>query len=158
MRSMPPHDAASFKIALVRALNSFTTWTDSVSTRLFSASFPRLRWRYGEACNDFHLAMRNCQSGSGSHSVVSCFLRTASAQLASNSHQLYCRSMHEVLLIAQLLAHESGEGFQSWVDSRPPEELCELYMTGMIDDSMLPGGRATDPCQTVDDASRYLPK
>ena len=66
--------------------------------------------------------------------------------------------MHEVLLIAQLLAFESGEGFQSWVDSRPPEELCELYMTGMIDDSMLPGGRATDPCQTIDDASRYLPK
>ena len=66
--------------------------------------------------------------------------------------------MHEVLLIAQLLAHESGEGFQSWVDSRPPEELCELYMTGTIDDSMLPGGRATDPCQTVDDASRYLAK
>ena len=67
-------------------------------------------------------------------------------------------ALHQFLLIAQLLAFESGEGFQSWVDSRPPEELCELYMTGMIDDSMLPGGRATDPCQGVDDASRYLPK
>jgi hypothetical protein len=67
-------------------------------------------------------------------------------------------ALHQLLLIAQLLAFESGEGFQSWVDSRPPEELCELYMTGMIDDSMLPGGRATDPCQGVDDASRYLPK
>ena len=67
-------------------------------------------------------------------------------------------ALHQFLLIAQLLAFESGEGFQSWVDSRPPEELCELYMTGTIDDSMLPGGRATDPCQTVDDASRYLPK
>ncbi len=67
-------------------------------------------------------------------------------------------ALHQFLLIAQLLAFESGEGFQSWVDSRPPEELCELYMTGMIDDSMLPGGRATDPCQGIDDASRYLPK
>ena len=135
-----------------------TTWAGNASTRLTSAWFPRLRWRYGESITEFHLAMRNRQSGSWSHSVVSCFLRTASAQLASNSHQLHCRSMHEVLLIAQLLAFESGEGFQSWVDSRPPEELCELYMTGTIDDSMLPGGRATDPCQTVDDASRYLPK
>ena len=75
----------------------------------------------------------------------------------SKSDQLQRRSMHEVLLIAQLLAYDDG-GFQSWVDSRPPEELCELYMTGTIDDSMLPGGRATDPCQTVDDASRYLAK
>ena len=67
-------------------------------------------------------------------------------------------ALHEFLLITQLLAMDPDGGFQSWVDSRPPEELCELYMTGMIDDSMLPGGRATDPCQTVDDASRYLPK
>ena len=44
--------------------------------------------------------------------------------------------MHEVLLIAQLLAYDEG-GFQSWVDSRPPEELCELYMSGTIDDTML---------------------
>jgi len=46
--------------------------------------------------------------------------------------------MHEVLLIAQLLAYDDG-GFQSWVDSRPPDELCELYMSGRtIDDTMLP--------------------
>ena len=67
-------------------------------------------------------------------------------------------AVQEILLIAQLLAFESGDGFQSWVDSRPPEELCELYLTGMIDDTMLPGGRATDPCQGVDDPSRYIPK
>ena len=54
--------------------------------------------------------------------------------------------MQEILLIAQLIAFQDGEGFQSWVDSRPPEELCELYTTGMIDDTMLPGGRASDPC------------
>jgi len=65
--------------------------------------------------------------------------------------------MYEVLLIAQLLASDDG-GFQSWVDSRPPEELCELYLSGTIDDTMLPGGRATDPCQNVDDASRFIPK
>ena len=48
--------------------------------------------------------------------------------------------MYEFALIAQLLAfHDDDGGFQSWVDSRPPEELCELYMTGMIDDTMLPG-------------------
>ena len=67
-------------------------------------------------------------------------------------------TLYQVFLIAQLLAYDTDGGFQSWVDSRPPEELCELYMTGMIDDSMLPGGRATDPCQGVDDASRYLPR
>ena len=67
--------------------------------------------------------------------------------------------MYEFALIAQLLAfHDDDGGFQSWVDSRPPEELCELYMTGMIDESMLPGGRASDPCIGVDDPSRYSPK
>ena len=82
----------------------------------------------------------------------------------SDRHELlrskltYKLILHQVLLIAQLLAFDTDGGFQSWVDSRPPKELCELYMTGMIDDTMLPGGRATDPCQGVDDASRYIPK
>ena len=63
-----------------------------------------------------------------------------------------------LLLIAQLMAFMPGEDFQDWVDSRPPVELCGLYESGMIDDSMLPGGRATDPCQGVDDPSLYIPK
>ena len=33
-------------------------------------------------------------------------------------------AMVEVLLMAQLLAQESG--FQQWVDSRDPEELCQI--------------------------------
>ena len=48
--------------------------------------------------------------------------------------------MHEMLLIAQLLAFHD-DGIQDWVNSRTPEELCEMYTTGMIDDTMLPGGR-----------------
>jgi len=44
--------------------------------------------------------------------------------------------MVEVLLMAQLLAQESG--FQQWVDSRDPEELCQIYKDGMIPDKMLP--------------------
>jgi len=52
--------------------------------------------------------------------------------------------MVEVLLVAQLLAQESS--FQQWVDSRDPEELCEIYKDGMIPDNMLPGGRADSPC------------
>ena len=67
-------------------------------------------------------------------------------------------AVREILLIAQLMAFIPGEDFQDWVDSRPPVELCGLYESGMIDDSMLPGGRATDPCQGVDDPSLYIPK
>ena len=67
-------------------------------------------------------------------------------------------AVRELLLIAQLIAFIPGEDFQDWVDSRPPVELCGLYESGMIDDSMLPGGRATDPCQGVDDPSLYIPK
>ena len=56
-------------------------------------------------------------------------------------------------MIAQLLAFHD-DGIQDWVNSRTPEELCEMYTTGMIDDTMLPGGRATDPCLGVNDDSR----
>ena len=61
--------------------------------------------------------------------------------------------MQEILLIVELLAFHD-DGIQDWVNSRTPEELCEMYTTGMIDDTMLPGGRATDPCLGVNDASR----
>ena len=64
----------------------------------------------------------------------------------------------EIFLIAQLIAFMPGEDFQDGFDSRPPAGLCGLYETGMIGDSMLPRGRATDPCQGVDDPSLYIPK
>ena len=65
--------------------------------------------------------------------------------------------MFNFLLIAQLLANDDGN-FESWVDSRPPEKICELYLTGTIDDTMLPGGRADDPCAGVGDPFESIPK
>ena len=85
---------------------------------------------------------------------------SASARLVPTFGQLLRNqvAVREILLIARLMAFIPGEDFQDWVDSRPPVELCGLYESGMIDDSMLPGGRATDPCQGVDDPSLYIPK
>ena len=54
--------------------------------------------------------------------------------------------MQEILLITQLLAQD--DGFQQWVDSRDPQELCEIYKDGMIPANMLPGGRAETPCSS----------
>ena len=65
--------------------------------------------------------------------------------------------MYEFLLAAQLLANDDGN-FQSWVESRPPEKICEMYLTGMIDDTLLPGGRAEDPCLGVGDPLDYISK
>ena len=53
--------------------------------------------------------------------------------------------MYEVLLATQLLAQDQS-GFQQWVDSRDPAELCQIYKDGMIPDNMLPGGRSGSPC------------
>ena len=66
--------------------------------------------------------------------------------------------MHEVLLIAQLIAHDAT--FQAWVDSRNPEELCEIYQDGMIPANMLPGGRAETPCSfgNADNPMDYIPR
>ena len=63
--------------------------------------------------------------------------------------------MHEFLLIAQLLA-DNDASFTGWVDSRNPEELCRIYVTGMIDDTLLPGGRAQDPCEGVVNPLKYM--
>ena len=41
------------------------------------------------------------------------------------------------------------DGFEGWVNSRNPAELCELFLSGMIDDEDLPSGRAQDPCVGV---------
>ncbi len=41
------------------------------------------------------------------------------------------------------------DGFEGWVKSRNPAELCELFLSGMIDDEDLPSGRAQDPCVGV---------
>ena len=67
--------------------------------------------------------------------------------------------MHEVLLIAQLIASDDST-FQAWVDSRTPEVLCEIYRDGMIPANMLPGGRAETPCSlgNVDDPMDYIPR
>ena len=74
---------------------------------------------------------------------------SASARLVPTFGQLLRNqvAVREILLIAQLMAFMPGEDFQDWVDSRPPVELCGLYESVMIDDSILPGGMATDPCQ-----------
>ena len=61
--------------------------------------------------------------------------------------------MHEILLIAELLAFHD-DGIQDWVNSRTPEELCEMYTTGLVDDTMLPSGRVSDTCLDVNGASR----
>ena len=67
--------------------------------------------------------------------------------------------MHEVLLIAQLIASDDST-FQAWVDSRTPEKLCEIYRDGMIPANMLPGGRAETPCSlgNADDPMDYIPR
>ena len=52
--------------------------------------------------------------------------------------------MHFLVLLAQLLAQDAG--FEQWVDSRNPAELCEIDASGLIDDTLLPGGRAPSPC------------
>jgi len=61
--------------------------------------------------------------------------------------------MHEILLIAKPLVFHD-DGIQDWGNSRTPEELCEMYTTGLVDDTMLPVGRASDPCLDVNGASR----
>ena len=53
-------------------------------------------------------------------------------------------AMQAFVLIAQLLAQDAG--FEQWVDSRNPAQLCEMYESGLIDDTLLPGGRAETPC------------
>ena len=67
--------------------------------------------------------------------------------------------MYEVLLVTQLLAQDQS-GFQQWVDSRDPAELCQIYKDGMIPDNMLPGGRASTPCDVgnVDHPMDYIPR
>jgi len=64
--------------------------------------------------------------------------------------------MVEVLIVAQLLAQDAG--FQQWVDSRDPAELCQIYKDGLIPDNMLPGGRAQTPCSSggIDDSMSYV--
>ena len=66
--------------------------------------------------------------------------------------------MLDVLMVAQLLAQDSG--FQQWVDSRDPEELCQIYKDGMIPDNMVPGGRDSSPCgaETFDNPMDYVIK
>jgi hypothetical protein len=73
-------------------------------------------------------------------------------------HQLCIKVVHELLLIAQLIA-TGDETFQGWVDSRNPEELCEIYRDGMIPANMLPGGRAETPCgvSNLDNPMDYIP-
>ena len=49
---------------------------------------------------------------------------------------------------------EIGGGWESWVESLTPEQLCAAYLNDIISDEDLPGGRASDPCPpgaTVDD-------
>lgn len=67
--------------------------------------------------------------------------------------------MYEVLLIAHLIA-SGEETFQGWVDSRTPDELCKIYRDGMIPENMLPGGRASTPCDVgnVDHPMDYIPR
>ena len=66
--------------------------------------------------------------------------------------------MFEVLIVAQFLAQESG--FQQWIDSRDPEELCELYSDKMIPDTMFSGGRDPSSCgaETFDNPMDYITK
>lgn len=66
-------------------------------------------------------------------------------------------AMHSLVLIAQLLAQDAG--FEQWVDSRNPAELCEIYASGLIDDTLLPGGRAQTPCSNGngDNPLEYIP-
>lgn len=45
---------------------------------------------------------------------------------------------------------DSGGGWESWVDSLTPEELCAAYLDDIVSDEDLPGGRAQDPCPDDD--------
>ena len=66
--------------------------------------------------------------------------------------------MVALVLVAQLLAQDAG--FEQWVDSRNPAELCEIYAGGLIDDTLLPGGRAQKPCTNGngDKPREYIPQ
>jgi len=39
-----------------------------------------------------------------------------------------------------------GGGWENWVESLTPEQLCAAYLNDIISDEDLPGGRASDPC------------
>ena len=41
---------------------------------------------------------------------------------------------------------DTGGGWENWVESLTPEQLCAAYLNGIIGDEDLPGGRASDPC------------
>lgn len=59
-----------------------------------------------------------------------------------------------VLTSAGAAQADFGGGWQSWVNSLTPEQLCAAYLNDIISDEDLPGGRASDPCPpgaTVDD-------
>ena len=41
---------------------------------------------------------------------------------------------------------DTGGGWENWVESLTPEQLCAAYLNDIIGDEDLPGGRASDPC------------
>lgn len=41
---------------------------------------------------------------------------------------------------------DSGGGWESWVYSLTPEQLCAAYLDDIVTDEDLPGGRGQDPC------------
>jgi len=51
---------------------------------------------------------------------------------------------------------DSGGGWESWVYSLTPEQLCEAYMDDIVTDEDLPGGRGQDPC-SEDDSDKDSP-
>ena len=51
-----------------------------------------------------------------------------------------------VLTSAGAAQADFGGGWQSWVNSLTPEQLCAAYLNDIISDEDLPGGRASDPC------------
>ena len=55
-----------------------------------------------------------------------------------------------VLVIACLhclpVRSDAGGGWESWVYSLTPEQLCAAYMDDIVTDEDLPGGRGQDPC------------
>ena len=52
----------------------------------------------------------------------------------------------------------NAQSIEEWYESRPPEQLCELYRSGAIRQDQLPGGRESDPCANFPTPDQYVIK
>ena len=52
----------------------------------------------------------------------------------------------------------NAQSIEEWYESRPPEQLCELYRSGAIRPDQLPGGRDSEPCANFPTPDQYVIK